>query len=1248
MFSKTFILSFFALILLVTLEVRSDINKAWELFKINNFKDSYTECEKIINSPNKDRTDALILMSIISDISNDYKQSIGLFKEIFNSEQDINPFFFSLFISNSITSIPSYDNDELIELFENLLQTNKLNSTNKVWLIEYLSKDYKFKGDIDKAVEYGNMIRAIYDWQVVGSFENISESGFDLDFGVINHPEPDYVFTDKNGAEVKWFDIVKPFKGRWVNLANYFIARNSIIYAQTFCKSPNNINGQIRVGTSGSLKVWVNDKLVISESEERNNGLDTYISPINLIAGNNRIVLQVGNSEINYNNFIVRITDNNGNPVDNLTFSTTYYNYPKLNGEDLTMHSNFAEDHFIKEINANPGNLNNYMLLANCYLINSKTSHALEILDKAIKLAPESSYILYQLMQVYYILKNRTDYSRVFEKIKKNANLIPLALFDLFNEAINNGQFDKAHEYIDKLDKVSKNKERVLSSKIKLSIAKKEFDNLINMIDNAYEQYPYSSEIFNYKFIIEKDVKKDIFTALKIIENYVDKFRNSDLIDELAKMYIDAGKISAYTNLMEELSEENPDDLSPIYKIAILNFDKGEFKDAIKYFLESLKFAPYVAAYHHELGNAYKELGEIDKAKDTYKKALNLNPYHYTVREKLRRLENKKPIFEYLPTPDLNAIYEENKEKYIGKGNNVAFLREEVQSVVYGGSAYEEKNYVLIQALNAEGIDLLKEYYVSYYSNQEYRIEKAEVLKKNGSIIKPEIDGSHIVFTNLEVGDAIAVIYSIRNYNIGSLSKYFWDRQTLEYSYPLLEKNFTILIPKDEKFSYFYHNGDNKPQISDFEDWKSYKWTKKDGEAAKQEKYSPASSEFSESIEISSIPEWNTINKWYYSLYHSKAKSTFETREVIKDIFPNGVPKDTLTALKEIYTYIVNNIRYSYVSFRQSGIIPQKSSSVINSRIGDCKDVSTLFVSLCSEIGVNSNIVLVSTRDYGRKYLKLPSILFNHAIATVTVNGIKYYVELTSDKLPFGAIGYNLTGCLTLEINPNIKSELTLLYPKNRNQNLITRQSVVEIQENEFTVTKKTLKCGNEAFNSRSSYRDITDKEREEKLARAIGSDLHNMKLISFKFDENLSTIGDSVTYNYTYKAIDPYNSIGSMSSFVIPFSDLVSPIDALSTDEREYDIDILDLFDVDIALENMTIIIPDNKIFIEIPKNIDYSSDFGNYQLTFNLQNQKLLISRKLEIKKDYAPAANFSKFKEFMNVVVKNDKTQLLLKSK
>ena len=107
---------------------------------------------------------------------------------------------------------------------------------------------------------------AINKWQVLGTFDNTSGSGFSKDWGVVGKPLSSDVFKNKVDAEVKWY--TPPFNkfNNWFYFDFYFVLNNTIEYAQTFVNSPVDQTVYMRTGTSGSLKIWVNDALTTSVS----------------------------------------------------------------------------------------------------------------------------------------------------------------------------------------------------------------------------------------------------------------------------------------------------------------------------------------------------------------------------------------------------------------------------------------------------------------------------------------------------------------------------------------------------------------------------------------------------------------------------------------------------------------------------------------------------------------------------------------------------------------------------------------------------------------------------------------------------------------------------------------------------------------------------------------------------------------------------------------------------------------------
>ena len=150
---------------------------------------------------------------------------------------------------------------------------------------------------------------------VLGAFDNVSACGYDAIFPPETEYSPSVVYTGKHGSPATWFKVNVVRRDRWIDFERYFIYSEAIFYANTFVYSPVKQAVHIRVGTSGSLKTFLNDELVLSSQDETNNDLDTYIASTELQQGWNRVLIKCGYSEISSCNFMLRITDPNGENV---------------------------------------------------------------------------------------------------------------------------------------------------------------------------------------------------------------------------------------------------------------------------------------------------------------------------------------------------------------------------------------------------------------------------------------------------------------------------------------------------------------------------------------------------------------------------------------------------------------------------------------------------------------------------------------------------------------------------------------------------------------------------------------------------------------------------------------------------------------------------------------------------------------------------------------------------------------------
>jgi len=415
-------------------------------------------------------------------------------------------------------------------------------------------------------------------------------------------------------------------------------------------------------------------------------------------------------------------------------------------------------------------------------------------------------------------------------------------------------------------------------------------------------------------------------------------------------------------------------------------------------------------------------------------------------------------------------------------------------------------------------------------------------------------------------------------------------------------------------------------------------WTATDVPSVKSEGYMPPLADVGKTLHYSSMPNWQYVSDWYSDLAATKAKVDYEVKASVESLFPDGVSgisdKEKVT---KIYEYIVNEIRYSSISFRQSGLVTQKASNVITTKIGDCKDVSTLFVAMCEEVGVDADLVLVNTRNNGQAAMELPSIEFNHCIAKVNVDGQEQFVELTSDLYAFSTVSSSLEGSFILEIDPKNNDIKPRLLPRSSTmKNAIYRQGEVNLQANDMVVSKNCIKTGSRGAGMRSIYRDNGEEARRKSMQEAISGEYANIKLNELEFGPSLENNADSVDYKYTYTVSNPYTKIGSLQIVKVPLADGIEPIEFLAVEERKYGVELWRYFGYSFAQEEIIVVMPEGKRLAEKPDNVKISNALIDYELSFEVKDGKLKVYRQIHFKQSKIELADYDLFKASMEQIL------------
>lgn len=1242
-----------SLLLCIQSTFANDYDKAWEALNRNDRKKANEYLQKALKDPSC-AADAYITLVYLNTFEGNEKTGNDFSEKIVNSLKDPNPYLYAMWFNRA--ALGTYGKKEAssqLDLLSTIFKNEKLNGSIKAAAHYVRGSHYLSSNEFEKAKAEWTQVGSFLDWQFVGPFENLSGTGFYKDHGPLAHPEQTMIFSGINKAPIHWFTPTASNQDAWKFVNSHIPDQTAIVFAQSFIYSPEDQEITLGAGASGSLKVWVNDALVLSESKEQVTELDYYRAGCKLSKGYNRVLVQLGYTRNSAANFIIRCMDANGNTIPGLKSVSSSQSYTKASQSTVSKElKHFAETYFQEKIKAQPSNPVNYILLTQTLLRNGRAFEARKTIETLLKKFPDNSLLRFELIQCLMKDDNNTLLSQEIERLKeKDADCMITYKLNI-QQMMDEEKYEEAEELYADMIKRYKESSESIQRRIRILNARKKYDESMKLVLEGYEKYPEDYSFVQMMFNVQKNSYKDIDKAIAVYEKYLETNFSFSLVKELGSEYMEQGKREKGLQCWRKLLTMFPYDPELLTDMARYYYQQQDYKTASTYCDTVLGIAPFVANYWNNKAVIAEQGAQMEAATAAYNKTLTFDPNKYETRKKLRELANKKDLFKQFPQTDVYDLIKKSANKEVSRNYGYSYLLDEKQVIAYGQGGVEEYVTFVIRINTAEGIDKWKESYIPYNDySQSLLIEKAEVVKKSGSKHQAEKDGSNIVFTSLEAGDAIVIKYRLQNYSSGRLAADFWDRYVLSSFQPTGILRYSLLVDKSLPLKYEMTNSDMKPSVKDVDEFKMYTWELNDIKPVESEPYMPSLTDVSPTLHVSTINSWDKIVEWYSDISHFRIEDEFELKEVYDSIFANTKNLTPLKKAEKIYNYIQENIRYSHISFRQGAYVPQRPSVTLNTRLGDCKDLSSLFVSLATMAGLKANMVLVDTKDNGLREMTLPSLEFNHCIVLLQADSRQYYLELTDNELPFTSLPYNIPGAMSLVIPTyNVEAPKGSLQPivaAHRSSDRVYRKGTIDFDGSDLRMNVNVVRTAALSSGLRSTYKNLSEEKQKEKLQDAISGSFKNPLTISTVNFKGLETAVDSVQYTYSFVVKNELIEVGDMNMVRIPFGDVIATLDNFSKDTRVFPLEYWRYEDGDTYETNITINAPAGKRIIEVPKSESFKFGKSSYSIEFvAVGNSKLEIKRTAKLEREDVAVGDYAGFKEFLNKIVKVESKYIAFK--
>lgn len=1216
--------------------------QAGELIGQNKFEEARLLLEKAAAQPSnvKEATLSLALLDLITDHEENLSERFSSIAD----QENLYPYYYALWRNPGLAGAYGLKDEGETEFIESLLNDPKTPEMLRASAKYHLYHHRVASGQFKKTEGILDGVSNISGWQYTGPFENISESGFDKEYPPVMQYAADSRFKAMNNADIQWFKPKYEYPSPWMIVGAHIKWNVGLAYAQAFVTSPAEMDVVISSGFTGtSLKVWVNDQQVIAEREERETDFDVYQAPVHLQKGVNRVLVQIGLVSGDKTNFSARFLDKSGQVVQGLVPTSSQPYISQKNVPAPAPIPVFAEAWFEERIRENPNDWMSMYYLCEAYLRSDKYREALVLANRMLEKYPDALLYRYLRLRCYQGLNNRTALTQELEDFRRiDPGFLVSAIYSL-KEAGDNEQYEEAQKILDRWVNRYDEDETTTQKQIELYLARKQYQEAIELIEDAVSKYPENPYFTTLQHNVEMQVNKRPNAAISVYEKFLKRNYTFNIAMALASDYLEQGMnrkaIDTYTKLDEIFRGET------VSANALFSFyyNVNDVENAQIWLDKLLSIAPYHSTFWEKAGQLAERAKDKEKALEYYQKALHYDPNEYDARRKIRELQGKEDIQSLFPQIDAFALYKKADDSHNTAEFGWYYVLDDYSAILYPERTSESFHTLVIKITNEEGINHWKESSIGYGNNQRLVIEKAEILKPGGSRIAAEQNDNSLVFPNLEIGDGIYVRYRLSNYAFGRMAREHFDTYFLNSQVPSELNRFVLIAPDNIPLRFRNWNTAAQPVEKTIEgdNMKSWTWELKLPQPVPGEPNTAPSSDIAQVVHISSLNSWDEVASWYADVSATQAKPEYEVQQLYQELFPKGTQFTQMEKAKAIYRWILTNIRYSSVPFRQSGFIPQKAAKVIQTKLGDCKDLSTLYAALAREAGMKANLVLVNTRDEGEHAMELPSIEFNHCIVKVIIDETPYYLELTNPELPFAALSDNDLNAFVLEIpfgkNDQVRREPFLLDPSNRKKDRRIEKTAIEIKGRELTVETRAMRFGGKAADTRNNYKNLPANKQVEEIQRSIAGRFTNTVAVKSMVFDNITPVNDTLSYIVKYNVKNEIMEIGGLTTFKVPFFNTFVNADLVNLEERKNPLRYWGYEDTDEYNEEITIKLPAGKSFTEIPANVNLRFEGMTYQLTYQKTAPDVLkVVRSISPQRSVITAGQYPAFRTFVEEVV------------
>ncbi len=591
----------------------------------------------------------------------------------------------------------------------------------------------------------------------------------------------------------------------------------------------------------------------------------------------------------------------------------------------------------------------------------------------------------------------------------------------------------------------------------------------------------------------------------------------------------------------------------------------------------------------------------------------------------------------------------------------VVLLRD-IEYTVHSDLTYRTKERKQIKILNKGGhrySEVMISYNIAY---ETLSIESAKTIKPDGEI--DELNPNEILdvkatrslmytesrykrFSMPSIEDGCVIDYTfVKTGKNLHLSRDFWRTFVIEQDIPQDEFRITFNIPKTERITHKFTKEDFQFDLEKEEDEgefsRTFRFVMKDIPPLVPEANSPPVQELSTRLIVTSISSWDDIWRWYKELSDGARDSDEEIESLVGQI-TKGKTTD-LAKAREIYDWVSENVRYVGLELGKHGYQPHKATSILSNKFGDCKDKTTLLLSMLDVAGVKGgDMVLIPTNAMAQVDTSMPTLdQFNHAIATIVIDGKRYWLDTSVGETAFGDIPVSDQDRMVFVVGDD-EGEFMVVPADPPEENLLDNRSDLALSE-EGTISGRDVITYTGAFSTafRRKYKYAGTAEQKQALENVLSKFIPAAKLDKYTI-EGIDTLAERIVYTREYKANEYAPKADDLLILNVPLQN-IGMTEIVSTATRAYPLVIGQMMT---RKGEVKLRLPEGYRVRNKPRPVDMRNDFGSYMEKYEFDEKKgvLRSENSFELRRVRVEPEEYTEFKKFIDEIARTQRRLVIL---